>query len=1061
MEPFKLQEPDEGYSEHPLYPSGTSGNGTSTALTGVQSHADLPAWLSTQLPSLSVLQKTHLAMLILNELPTTVIADIVMNNLNPRLYINFVEYLPPEICLKIFGYLDPVSLIHVAMCCRGWYNLAADRKLWETLYYLEGWKAIQTEISTAEQRMNEGASYAQLHHQRLQSIDDGHVHKKRAVSDPTLGDDDDLDMVDADQLPRQEQRDTEMVGSSLFGGPQLGASGSSTKSSASMIQHMGNLVMNSPSPIPDRFGSTPSRSAKGKGRAIAGSLSPNDFADMTKGASRLPKSALWIYDARDDRYKINWKYIYTMRRRLESNWNRGRYTNFQLPHPDHLDEGHNECIYSLQYNSEYLVSGSRDKTIRIWDIHTRRLIRPPLKEHTGSVLCLQFDSDPLEDLIVSGSSDSDVILWRFSTGQVMQRLQKAHKESVLNVKFDKRILVTCSKDKTIKIFNRVPLRPGDLGYGEINAVNPVPINLRNYGYSSPLDQLPIKPPYTMIGCLEGHGAAVNAVQICGSEIVSASGDRHIKVWDWPNQLCRRTFLGHNKGIACVQYDGRRIVSGSSDNEVKVFDRETGLEVASLRAHQNLVRTVQAGFGDLPYSKEEDLLEARKVDDAYFAAKEAGRLEEFERLRDRPRNAGSRRPEDITAFGAKLPPGGGGGPYGRIVSGSYDQTIMIWRRDRDGVWKNTHTLRQEEGAANALRRSRGSFTTAPRIPSPLDNHPASNTPTPPPPSQSTTHLSPHPSASAPPIPSQTPHYTHVEQPIHATITSQTTSSYTQMIDSVVAQGLQAFTQALAAYPTMLTYHSHIQGAIDREPSPVVRSQLREAVSTALVRTRIAQNRALGSAQQQSLANPSETGDAAPSSSRLGGSTLARHNTLPSPAYGGTDVTSRRSGAHTYTGHSNVPPAPSAYASTSRSNTNLASSRQVDSATSSGAEGCATPSSGVLHHSQQQQAPAQTQAPSRSQTHPQPTLSSTSTSTTALTAAAAQAQAQQAQAQAQAQQHHHPHIPQGDATNPARIFKLQFDARRIICCSQTSTIVGWDFCNNDPELEEASRFFGTVE
>lgn len=60
MEPFKaIQEPDEGYSEHPLYPSGTSGNGASTALTGVQSHSDLPAWLSSQLPSLSISQKTR------------------------------------------------------------------------------------------------------------------------------------------------------------------------------------------------------------------------------------------------------------------------------------------------------------------------------------------------------------------------------------------------------------------------------------------------------------------------------------------------------------------------------------------------------------------------------------------------------------------------------------------------------------------------------------------------------------------------------------------------------------------------------------------------------------------------------------------------------------------------------------------------------------------------------------------------------------------------------------------------------------------------------------------
>jgi len=45
--------------------------------------------------------------------------------------------------------------------------------------------------------------------------------------------------------------------------------------------------------------------------------------------------------------------------------------------------------------------------------------------------------------------------------------------------------------------------------------------------------------------------------------------------------------------------------------------------------------------------------------------------------------------------------------------------------------------------------------------------------------------------------------------------------------------------------------------------------------------------------------------------------------------------------------------------------------------------------------------------------------------------------------------------------ARVFKLQFDATRILCCSQTSVIVGWDFCNGDEELEEVSRFFGTVD
>ncbi|KAI0131013.1 WD40 repeat-like protein [Daldinia grandis] len=954
MDPFSpTQEPDEGYSEHPLNPSDSGSLTSNASLTAKRPAADIPAWLSAQLPTLSIHQKTRLAMLILNELPTTVIADIVMNGLNPRLYINFVERLPPEICLKILGYLDPVSLIHVAMCCRGWYDLALDRKLWERLFYLEGWKAIPSEILAAEQRMNE----TQVPSQKVESFEDGHANKKRAVSEPAAQDNEDCDMVDADTAVMQGSIADQY--NSTFHTRQPGESGSSVQSNISVIQHMGSLIMKSPSPIQDQRGQPAPRASKGKGKATIESL-----IETTSSLSNLLKSALWIYDSIDRRYKINWKYLYTMRRRLERNWDRGRYKNFQLPHPDHLDEGHNECIYSLQYNPEYLVSGSRDRTLRIWNLRTRRLIRPPLIGHQGSVLCLQFDSDPEEDLIVSGSSDSDVILWKFSTGEIIQRLKKAHRESVLNVKFDKRILVTCSKDKTIKIFNRVPLRPGDLGYGGTQGVSPVPINLRNFGFDdSPINQAAIKPPYTMIGCLEGHGAAVNAVQICDREIVSASGDRHIKVWDWPNQTCQRTFLGHNKGIACVQYDGRRIVSGSSDNEVKVFDRETGLEVASLRAHGNLVRTVQAGFGDLPYSIEQDRLEAKAVDQAYFKALNAGNLEqEVQSLRRRPHNAGSRRPEDITAYGATLPPGGGGGPYGRIVSGSYDQSIIIWRRDREGVWKSAHTLRQEEGAAAALRQTPSRSTS--RVP------PTSSVPP-------STHDLPAPPASAPPAQAH-PNFTHVEHPILATITPQTTSSYTQMIDTCVPQGPAALQQALTSYPTMLTYQFHIQSAISREPNPIVRSQLRQVVSSAVNRAQLAQSRIRESVQQ------------ALSATTTAGETSAQLASQHNPSNISTT-------GHAGTSNGGGPPP---------SLTNM-----------------------VTPHTQHQAQQAQPQ--------PQTTTS-----------------------QVQGQQQQHPHILQAD-TSPARIFKLQFDARRIICCSQTSTIVGWDFCNGDPELEEASTFFGTVE
>lgn len=779
---------------------------------------------------------------------------------------------------------------------------------------------------------------------------------------------------------------------------------------------------------------------------------------MPTDLNSIPKSSLWTYDTKDARYKINWQYLYTMRRRLESNWENGKYTNFQLPHPFHPEEGHQECVYSIQYNSEYLVSGSRDQTLRIWNLHTRRLVRPPLVGHAGSVLCLQFDEE--EDLIVSGSSDSTVMLWRFSTGEPFQRLQKAHRESVLNVKFDKRILVTCSKDKTIKIFNRTPLKAGDVGY-DVSGVSPVPINLRNYGYDdSPLNQLPIKPPYTEIGCLEGHSAAVNAVQICGSEIVSASGDRHIKVWDWTRQVCQRTFLGHNKGIACVQYDGRRIVSGSSDNEVKVFDRETGLEVASLKAHSNLVRTVQAGFGDLPDSVEEDRKAAREVDKEYFKALNEGKLGESFSARGRPNNAGSRRPEDITAYGAKLPPGGGGGPYGRIVSGSYDQTIIIWRRDREGKWRNSQTLRQEDAAAAAMRRSPdASVPGMGRTSSQGGNNGPS------------LHYNVRPlpvrlpapgTASAPPeLQQTTTTFTHLEHPINATVTRQTAVSYTQMIDNFVPQGPGVLQNALNSFPTMLAYHSHLQAAIDSEPNAATRSQLRQVVTAALASARITQTRiensiqramaSTASGEQSTLHHSSGGGEGmssrtspsqSPSPNRPSASTCQQNGFRPSAAQ---QMQNRRASRQT---SQQAMGRPSASISTPAA----APGPLARTPTRSSVRGSTVAQNGSA---------ASTLSPSTSSAPPI-VVNGTSQHAQVLQ------QAQQARTQVQAHAQvagpaplaHHPHIAQAD-TNPARVFKLQFDCRRIICCSQTSTIVGWDFCNGDAELDEASRFFGAVE
>ncbi|KAF4445865.1 putative F-box/WD-repeat protein [Fusarium austroafricanum] len=961
MDPFSpAHQPDEGYSEDPLTP--TVNQELSTALATLRSPSDLSTWLVANSSLLPLQVRTELTMALLDNLPTSVIAEIV-HRLNPRLYIDFIQYLPAEICLKILGFLDPVSLVSVTQTCRAWYELALDRKLWERLYYMEGWKTIMSEIEACEIKVNNGLDHSIRHLNRLQSMQDAHPNKIRAVVNP----DEDLEMTDRDRTPGPSE--------SLPGGSMFGSPSSSFSSSRPAIVPMGEMDLDGLSTRNPSLDRTPSSSSESRGKRkepsgdAESSAPPMSLADA---ANTLPPSSLYIWDVGRSRYRINWRYLYAMRRKLESNWELGKYSTFQFPHPNFPEEGHQECVYALQFDKDYLVSGSRDQTMRIWNVHTRRLVRPPLTGHMGSVLCLQFDADPEEDLLVSGSSDSNVFIWKFSTGELVQKLTRAHHESVLNVRFDKRILVTSSKDKTIKIFNRRPLRHGDLGYGGGDLVGPVPTNLRRYGYEPDLSQeLPVKPPFTMIGRLDGHSAAVNAIQVRDRTIVSVSGDRHIKVWKWPEQVCTQTIPAHDKGIACVEFDGRRIVSGSSDWEVCIFDAPTGLKVAQLRGHAHLVRTVQAGFGDLPYSTTEDEAEAKAVDAEYFRALEAGEIDhtmERRRRRDRRANAGSSRPEDVQAFGAKVPPGGGGGrKYGRIVSGSYDQSIIIWRRDKEGVWKPAHHLRQEEAAAAAQREAAASLSSA-----------TSNVAI----AGSLASRSSHASTIIPRSPptNGTPLGPMMVRDHHGD-TQRTANSYQVLIDQSVPLGPGTLQHVLATYPITLAHHSYLQKAIERETSPLVRAQLRGVVTDALATLQIRQ---LPMRQQSSSSSShlsSDSGRTNPRSGMPAPHAVAVPNMPNMAAVQGGPVAQPPVVANTHA--QGAPPAQPAMAG------------QPQNAIHNG------------HHAG-----------------------------------------------------HHPHIAAAENTS-ARVFKLQFDAHKIICCSQTPTIVGWDFCNKDPALEEAVKFFATVD
>jgi WD40 repeat protein len=107
---------------------------------------------------------------------------------------------------------------------------------------------------------------------------------------------------------------------------------------------------------------------------------------------------------------------------------------------------HTNTIYCLQLYTnpktgvQTLFTGSRDKSIREWNIRTSQVIRIVQGVHSSSVLSLCVD----RSLLVSAGSDRRVVVWELNGNELLRSIQD-HTDSVLAVRFDERRLVSCSK----------------------------------------------------------------------------------------------------------------------------------------------------------------------------------------------------------------------------------------------------------------------------------------------------------------------------------------------------------------------------------------------------------------------------------------------------------------------------------------------------------------------------------------------------------------------------------------------------------------------------------------
>ena len=271
----------------------------------------------------------------------------------------------------------------------------------------------------------------------------------------------------------------------------------------------------------------------------------------------------------------------------------------QIQHQLKTLKGHTRELHyvSISADGRRAVSGSHDKTVRIWDLETGRCLST-MEAHAESVNSMSISADGR--LALLGSDDGTLLLWDLKKGMCV-RTMEAHTEYVMSVSIspDGRRAMSGSHDKTVRFW--------DLDTGEC---------LRTMaGHTMSVMSVTISPDSRRAvsgswsksvriwdletgECLrttEGHTEYVMSVSISpdGRRAMSGSGDNTVRLWDLEMGEFLQTMEGHTKSVRSVSIspDGRRAVSGSGDNTVRIWDLETGRCLQTLEGHTGSVNSV--------------------------------------------------------------------------------------------------------------------------------------------------------------------------------------------------------------------------------------------------------------------------------------------------------------------------------------------------------------------------------------------------------------------------------------------------------------------------------------
>ncbi|MBD2577974.1 DnaJ domain-containing protein [Oscillatoria sp. FACHB-1406] len=237
-------------------------------------------------------------------------------------------------------------------------------------------------------------------------------------------------------------------------------------------------------------------------------------------------------------------------------------------------------LYSLAFsaNGQFLVSGSADGMIKLWDLKSRSPIRSfggRSSGHTDKVTAIALTPD--NRALISGSADKTVKLWEVATGRIRADLKGYGAEvCAIAISPDGKSFASGGWEKSLRIRDLetgklIRSLRGNSGILSI-AYSPDGKTIATGGLDRAIQLWNLERPEPHV--LTGHRDRVSTITFNndGTLLATGSWDNTVKLWQLPSERELCTLSGHRQRVLAITFspDGKRLTSSSADGAIALW-----------------------------------------------------------------------------------------------------------------------------------------------------------------------------------------------------------------------------------------------------------------------------------------------------------------------------------------------------------------------------------------------------------------------------------------------------------------------------------------------------------